>query len=227
LKFKNKALSLALIGSAWIHITAFMILKVKVSEAAFPDQFLQVGLWESQWDEALVDLPGEVGDDERIFGPSDRLFQKKYLHGDFEMKDEAKVPDLPLAKFSDSVKIDIDLKQKGKIAKDSSLKRNGLTIDRIRPDIEGPVSKRNVLFQRNPSYPPWAQRYGLEFEIRLKFWVLPSGEVSLVVIQDSSGYPEIDARVVRCMKRWRFNSLEGESAQTQWGTILFKFRLKR
>jgi hypothetical protein len=99
LKFKNKALSLALIGSAWIHITAFMILKVKVSEAAFPDQFLQVGLWESQWDEALVDLPGEVGDDERIFGPSDRLFQKKYLHGDFEMRTKRKCPISHLLSF--------------------------------------------------------------------------------------------------------------------------------
>jgi TonB family protein len=259
---KDKIVTFSLISSLFIHAAGFIILKVKILEASAFDQYLEVGLMESKWEEPLVDLPGETNDDGEIFGPSDRLWLKRYSKNSLNLKNQADAMELPRSKFDDTESVPIDKPQIKNSAKmqtsdqsravrlwtDNNIKKDqtarfmdkrsdSTVVDSLRlnkkniqtiqpkPSIEGPVAKRNVLFQKYPDYPRWAQRHGLEFEIRLKFWVLPSGEVSLVIIEDSSGYPEIDAKVVRVMKGWKFNKIE--TTQTQWGMILFKFRLKR
>jgi protein TonB len=260
---KDKIVTFSLISSLFIHAAGFIILKVKILEASAFDQYLEVGLMESRWEEPLVDLPGETNDEEEIFGPSDRLWLKTYSKNSLNLKNQPDVMDLPQSKFDANQTVSIDRPEikngikmrasdpsravrlwindapkKDQTARFSDrrsdastaveslrLNRKSIQTIQLKPKIEGPVAKRNVSFQKYPDYPKWAQRHGLEFEIRLKFWVLPSGEVSLVIIEDSSGYPEIDAKVVRVMKQWKFNKIE--TTQTQWGMILFKFRLKR
>jgi TonB family protein len=259
---KDKIVTFSLISSLFIHAAGFIILKVKILEASAFDQYLEVGLTESRWEEPLVDLPGETNDEGEIFGPSDRLWLKRYSKNSLNLKNGTEALELPQSNFDTNQTVPIDKSQikngvkaqasdqsravrlwtdnnskKDQTARFSDRRSDSIAVESLRlnkksiqtiqpkPRIEGPAAKRKVLFQKYPDYPMWARRHGLEFEIRLKFWVLPSGEVSLVIIEDSSGYPEIDAKVVRVMKRWKFNRIE--STQTQWGMILFKFRLRR
>jgi len=222
---KDKIVTFSLISSLFIHAAGFILLKVKILEASSSNQYLEVGLMESRWEEPLVDLPGETDDEGEIFGPSDRRWLKRSSQNSLRVKNRTDAMELPQSKFDAAQSIPIDKPQQKNGVESPRLGKKIVQITQPKPMIEGPVAKRKVSFQKYPDYPMWAQRHGLEFEIRLKFWVLPSGEVSLVIIEDSSGYPEIDAEVVRAMKRWKFNKVE--EAQTQWGMILFKFRLKR
>ncbi|MBI4845558.1 MAG: TonB family protein [Candidatus Omnitrophica bacterium] len=88
--------------------------------------------------------------------------------------------------------------------------------------------KRKVLFKPEmPEYPQWAKEIGGNFEVQLKFLVLPDGAVGTVEKITSSGYPELDEIGIRYIRRWKFIALpETAVYKEQWGVIRLFFKLK-
>lgn len=223
-KIKNKILSYALFFSFLAHILGFSLIRVKMLSAQVRGEYLEVGLFESGWQEALVELPGNSDNENEIFKTP------RHLRGGLgkaitPFENKIQNPNLPDIKSKDATSIVSDRVEKATETPSdfSSVHTDAASAKRL---IEGPASSRKVLFSKYPDYPDWAQSYGLEFEVKLRFWVAASGEVNRVSIERSSGYPEVDAEVVRAMKRWRFDWVEESAEGTQWGTVLFKFRLK-
>jgi TonB family protein len=66
----------------------------------------------------------------------------------------------------------------------------------------------------------------VESEIELTFWVLPDGTVDRV-IPSVKGDAELERKVIRHLKQWRFVPLPKDQPQVeQWGTIPIKFKLR-
>jgi len=88
--------------------------------------------------------------------------------------------------------------------------------------------ERGILFKPGlPVYPDWARELGSDFEIQLKFLILPDGIVGNVENITSSGYPELDEIGVRYVRKWKFMPLSIEASQTeQWGIIKLVFKLQ-
>ncbi len=86
---------------------------------------------------------------------------------------------------------------------------------------EGPITGRRIERWIQPDYPEWAEKKGIEGEVKLKCWVLPSGEVSEVEVWRTSGWSELDKCASEALKKWKFESIEGK--EIQWGIVTFCF----
>jgi len=94
--------------------------------------------------------------------------------------------------------------------------------ENLRLGIKGPAVTRKIL--EKPS-PPQI-KVTVESEIELTFWVLPDGTVDRV-IPSVKGDAELERRVIRHLKQWRFVPLLKDQPQVeQWGTIPIKFKLR-
>jgi len=74
-----------------------------------------------------------------------------------------------------------------------------------------------------PPYPQWAQREGVESEVKLKFSVFSSGQVQKVEVEKSSGYVKLDLLAMEYMRKWEFSPSK-EAGKSQIGFITFSFR---
>lgn len=223
---KDRYLLSAWLGSLTVHLLGFFLVRVHDVEAIAPRDLIEVNLVESLWTERLLELPGESREDQWIFEtPDDSLWSRDAA----AMPVRRKTVYPELAKSEPARDEIIEVGQPDRRVQSSSPAGPNREVSGNPRDvhIEGPVSARTVLFRKLPEYPFWAQEFGLEFEVRLRFWVLPGGDVGGVVVENSSGYPEIDAGVVRDMKLWKFGPVRSGLAEAQWGKILFKFRLRR
>ncbi len=90
------------------------------------------------------------------------------------------------------------------------------------PTEEGIVEGRTVLRMLQPDYPESAEEQGImSGKVRIKIYVLPSGEVSEVEIVLTSGLPDFDQSVTEALMKWRFDPIEGEEIQS--GIVTFRF----
>ena len=89
--------------------------------------------------------------------------------------------------------------------------------------IRGPVSTRGILREVRPTYPEWAKRQGIEANVELKFWVLPTGEVSSIEVFRTSGWSGLDRLASEALSQWRFEPIKKDVVQ--WGIITFCFKL--
>lgn len=88
--------------------------------------------------------------------------------------------------------------------------------------LEGPAGiDRRVVYQELVSIPRWVEEKGKSLRGKLKFWVLPSGEVDRVLVEETFGYPEIDDLIARTFRRWRFSKADNES----WGLVSIRIQL--
>ncbi len=222
LKSQNKVFQFTFFVSIFFHALGFGLIRIKGVEANVNGAYVEVGLFEAGWQEPFVDLPGRDGNDQEEFLEIPRHLRFSTSQEEHSLIQQTPYLNLPEIKQKDDSSLEsLDEENKNE-SFDESSSRKATT----KQMIEGPAASRSVLVSKYPSYPEWAQRYGLEFEVKLKFWILANGEIGMVAIERSSGYPEMDAQVVQAMKRWRFNPAEGNLQSTQWGTILFKFRLE-
>ncbi|HNS32677.1 MAG TPA: energy transducer TonB [bacterium] len=91
-------------------------------------------------------------------------------------------------------------------------------------EIEGLAGNRQLVYRKPIDYPVWAQRQGMEGNIKIRFNVNYEGKITSTAINYSSGYPELDIYAEENFRKWLF-----ESAKTDkeiWGVITFRFRLK-
>ncbi|MEA1964308.1 MAG: TonB family protein [Candidatus Aerophobetes bacterium] len=89
--------------------------------------------------------------------------------------------------------------------------------------IKGPAGGRKILRQVNPIYPASAEKKGTTGKLELKFWVLPTGEVSETRVHKTSGWSEFDKSASQALRKWKFEPIKGE--ERQWGIISFIFRI--
>ena len=82
---------------------------------------------------------------------------------------------------------------------------------------------RGILKSPEPPYPEWAKRQGVEANVELKFWVLPSGEVSSIEVFETSGWSGLDRLASETLRQWIFEPIEKDIIQ--WGIITFLFQL--
>jgi TonB family protein len=87
---------------------------------------------------------------------------------------------------------------------------------------------RSVIYKPElPKYPEWLRKLGSDFEVNLKFLILPDGTIANVEKVSSSGYPEVDEIGVRYIRKWKFMPVARDLPQeNQWGLIKLVFKLK-
>jgi len=95
----------------------------------------------------------------------------------------------------------------------------------ISEEIIGPGGKRELVYRETVLYPEWAQKKGIEGNIRIKFWVEPDGRINETELLISSGYPELDIIAEETFRKWLFEPVVKKNKKV-WGVIIFRFRLK-
>jgi protein TonB len=77
-----------------------------------------------------------------------------------------------------------------------------------------------------PSYPPAAQRRGLQGKVILKIHVLASGQPDNVTVAKSSGYDILDDAAVKAVTGWVFDPAKrGQKAIDGWVNVPINFKL--
>lgn len=106
--------------------------------------------------------------------------------------------------------------------KDSE-EREGIRGNGQGPEIEGLVAGREIRRWVQPGFPRSAEEQGkMDGKVRVKLWVLPSGEVVETMIIQTSGVPEFDQDASQALMKWIFERIEEEETQT--GIVTFRFK---
>ncbi len=91
--------------------------------------------------------------------------------------------------------------------------------------IEGAAGDRRLLSRSLPSSPSWVSRRGIDVRVRIRFQVRADGSVRDTVIRETSGFPELDRKAIRSLKRWRFEAISGAAVKgpETIGVVTFRF----
>lgn len=143
---------------------------------------------------------------------------------------EQKKEDSTLKIFVPEQKVESDKQAKENVVKDMIGGEFGDSVVDLRPsknlEIFGPIVNRSIIYSEIPEYPAWAKAQGIESEVRMKFWVEPSGEVVNIDIIQKSGYLKLDLLAKNSLAKWKFTPLEANVPQIkQWGEIVVRFVL--
>jgi TonB family protein len=68
---------------------------------------------------------------------------------------------------------------------------------------------RSPLNTPEPEIPSWVAEEGLRLVVEVSFLLTPDGFLTSLRITTSSGYTEIDSRVLEALRKWKFPSVEG------------------
>lgn len=87
--------------------------------------------------------------------------------------------------------------------------------------IEGPAGKREIIFKPASLTVPRSLYGGREeYIVKLKFFMSNDGVVHDIEPIVSSGYPEIDLKAIRFLRKWRFSPLSlAENDKSAWGIV--------
>lgn len=81
--------------------------------------------------------------------------------------------------------------------------------------IQGPISGRDL---QAVNFPRTVEK--VPVELKLRFWVAKNGSVNQVIIEEWSGFPVIDKKMIDVIKQWRFNPIYTPKApKYQWGIV--------
>ena len=95
-------------------------------------------------------------------------------------------------------------------------------VSNVRLGVEGPISVRKILFQ--PPLPKVVAEHSVQ--IKLKFWVTPSGIIDQIIPVERGG-AQMESVAIRFLKGWKFEPLPSEVRQErQWGILTVKFLVK-
>ena len=90
------------------------------------------------------------------------------------------------------------------------------------PEIEGAIAGREIQRWEEPGFPRSAEEQGkMDGKVKVKIWVLPSGEVVEIEIIQTSRVPEFDQAASQALRKCRFESIEEQETQT--GIVTFRF----
>jgi TonB family protein len=94
----------------------------------------------------------------------------------------------------------------------------------LRMGVRGPAASRKVLYKESFKVPRWLEEMGISLQGSVKFWVLPSGMVEDVVLEESFGFGAIDELACKAVSRWRF--APSFHQKVQWGIVQIKILLQ-
>jgi len=90
-------------------------------------------------------------------------------------------------------------------------------------EIEGAIAGREIRRWVEPGFPRSAEDLGMrDGKVRVKIWVLSSGEVVEIEIIQTSNVPEFDQNASQALRKCRFESIEEQETQT--GIVTFRFK---
>ena len=91
--------------------------------------------------------------------------------------------------------------------------------------VDGPLGSRRILVRVSPTSPDWVATRNLSLSVTVRFQVLPNGSVKNgAVISKTSGFPDIDARAIKALSRWRFQPVTAKTGGEEvWGRVTFRF----
>ena len=94
--------------------------------------------------------------------------------------------------------------------------------------IEGPAGKREIIFKPASLTVPRSLYGGREeYIVKLKFFISNDGVVHDIEPIVSSGYPEIDLKAMRFLRKWRFSPLSlAENDKSTWGIVKVRIEAK-
>ena len=78
------------------------------------------------------------------------------------------------------------------------------------PDItweEGSQGRKLLSSGERPSIPDWVKREARDLKVEVSFSVTPEGHTTSLMVNSSSGYPEVDALVLESVRKLRFNPI--------------------
>jgi TonB family protein len=109
----------------------------------------------------------------------------------------------------------------------NSLLPEGLVTNNSDIKIEGPVSRRKLLYIREPKYPDWARDRGVEADVVVKFIVDPEGKVIEADVETLSGYYVLDDLAIKSVSDWIFEEMDHRLIpKNQRGKVVIQFRLE-
>jgi len=73
---------------------------------------------------------------------------------------------------------------------------------------------RTLLSRVDPKLPPWVSKQGLTLAVTVSFVVMPDGVVSVVSIDRSTGYADVDSAFKDAIRRWRFSAAKEAGPMT-------------
>ena len=79
--------------------------------------------------------------------------------------------------------------------------------------------KRTLIFSGPKPDLSWVKEEGIGRQIAVSFAVTPGGYTTSVAVEESSGYPDVDAAVLETVRKMRFNPVSGSENVT--GTIRY------
>jgi TonB family protein len=80
-----------------------------------------------------------------------------------------------------------------------------------RPDAN---KGRTLLSRVDPKFPPWVSKQGLTLTVTVSFVVMPDGVVSVVSIDRTTGYADVDSAFKEAISRWRFSAAKDAGPMT-------------
>jgi TonB family protein len=83
---------------------------------------------------------------------------------------------------------------------------------------------RNPVDMPDPVIPDWVSRQGLRLKVKVSFLLTPDGIITSLHVIESSGYPDVDSRIVEALRKWRFPSVSG--TKNVYGEITYFIGLK-
>ncbi len=105
-------------------------------------------------------------------------------------------------------------------------RRSSGSLKRIQYMISGDLAGRKITLKPPvPAYPEWAEREGIEADMKVRIVVDADGMVEKVESLQSTGFPRMDMLATNYLRQWRFERRPGEKKR-QTGLVLIRFRLK-
>ena len=205
----NIALSCSLV---W-HLLGGQAVKIVGPARLTAQQFTSINFWGCILESVDYNFPDENIEGE-IEAPKETENEVYEKHTADKFSDVQK-KSIPLAKLSTkaSPKVTIEMPDSDKFL--------------ISEEFISELKRSLLLKPKLPEYPAWAKKIGSDFEIELKFLILPDGTIGKVEKITSSGYPELDEIGVRYMRKWKFISLPADKPQIeQWANIKLNFKLQ-
>lgn len=68
---------------------------------------------------------------------------------------------------------------------------------------------RNPIAMPDPVIPDWVSKKGLRLRVKVSFDLTPDGIITSLKVEESSGYTDVDSRIVEALRKWRFPSVPG------------------
>jgi len=72
---------------------------------------------------------------------------------------------------------------------------------------KGSQGRKLISLGERPRIPEWVKREGLNLRVEISFSVTPEGHTTSLMVNISSGYPDVDASVIESVRKLRFNPI--------------------